>query len=184
MQHYLIGSFFEHKYNRNTGLCNDYIIARVLLMLRMSKMSDYGTIIMSYLARQRPGVLKSAVEIATATHLGTPTVSKILKRLLHADLLISERGVKGGYRLKHTPLDISLADIINALEDRLGITECSDGSTDCAMRCYCDNQANWQVINQTIKDALNSISLKILSEPVEEATKPLTFIDSRKEEKA
>ena len=84
-------------------------------MLRMSKLTDYGTMVLAQLPGRHDG-LSTAGQVADATHLGQPTVSKLLKSLVHAGLVVSTRGVQGGYALARPPEEISAAEIIDALE--------------------------------------------------------------------
>ena len=83
-------------------------------MLRVGKLTDYGTAVMTSLA-QRPERLQSAAEIAAELGLALPTVSKILKTLVQNGLLVSLRGAKGGYNLAVAPEEISVAQIIAAI---------------------------------------------------------------------
>lgn len=133
-------------------------------MLRISKLADYGTVVMVYLARRAPD-LCNARDIAQHTHIAVPTVSKLLKRLTAAGLLTSVRGVSGGYRLKDEAAQISVAQIIFALEERLGITECSSEPNECALQGVCHIQGNWQLISHVIDTALESVSLEALARP-------------------
>lgn len=133
-------------------------------MLRISKLADYGTVVMVYLAK-RPQTVCNAREIALHTHLGVPTVSKLLKRLTAAGLLSSVRGVSGGYRLQRGAAEISLADIIYALEERHGLTECSMSPNACALQEVCHVSGNWRLISQAIESALDSVSLDALAKP-------------------
>ena len=134
-------------------------------MLRISKLADYGTVVMVYLAK-REQRLCNARDIALHTHLRVPTVSKLLKRLTAAGLLISVRGVSGGYRLQRQAVDISLVEIISALEEPLGLTECSLHPNECSLQNFCHIQGNWQLISQAIETALESVSLEMLAKPV------------------
>jgi FeS assembly SUF system regulator len=134
-------------------------------MLRISKLADYGTVVMAYLAQKEP-ILCSAREIATQTHLSFPTVSKLLKRLTAANLLVSVRGVNGGYRLQRPPSDITVAQIIYALDEQRGLTECSMSNNYCALKRVCHIQNNWQFISQAVESALDSISLKALTSSI------------------
>ena len=127
-------------------------------MLRISKLADYGTIIMVYLANQDPRYC-NARDIALNTHLNTPTVSKLLKLLTTGGLLTSIRGVNGGYGLKRSTDEISIADIIYALETQRGLTECSNNTTLCSLQSNCNMQSNWQIISKLLEDALASVSL-------------------------
>lgn len=133
-------------------------------MLRISKLADYGTVVMVYLARRAPA-LCNAREIAQHTHIAVPTVSKLLKRLTAANLLISARGVSGGYRLKEDAAQISVAQIIFALEERLGLTECSLHPNECSLQGVCHVQGNWRLISHAIETALESVSLEALARP-------------------
>lgn len=127
-------------------------------MLRVSKLADYGSVIMAYLARN-VDKLASARDIAENTHLSLPTVSKLLKKLSQANLLISVRGANGGYKLCKDAKEITLADVIYALEDTRGLTECTDTSSACALQNMCSMQKNWKVVSNTIDKALSSVSL-------------------------
>jgi FeS assembly SUF system regulator len=133
-------------------------------MLRISKLADYGTVVMVYLARHAQD-LCNARDIALHTHLTVPTVSKILKRLTSAGLLTSVRGVAGGYRLRRPATEISISQIIFALEAHRGFTECSLQPNDCSLQGVCTIQGNWRLISQAIETALDSVSLETLAKP-------------------
>lgn len=134
-------------------------------MLRLSKLTDYGTVLMTALAR-RPDEQRSAAELAADTHIAAPTVRKLLKRLTHAALVESSRGAHGGYRLARTPEDISVADVIAALEGPLGLTECSLHDGLCGIESDCSLRGNWRIINRAIRKALTEVSLAEMTEPV------------------
>lgn len=133
-------------------------------MLRISKLADYGTVVMVYLAK-RPEQLCNARDIALHTHLAIPTVSKLLKRLTAAGLLTSVRGMAGGYRLQRAAADVSVAAIIYAVDQYRGLTECSLHPNECALKGVCHIQGNWQLISQSIESALDSVSLEALARP-------------------
>jgi len=127
-------------------------------MLRISKLTDYATVILSYMARDQ-NQQHAATEIADDTGIAAPTVSKILKILTRAEVLNSTRGAKGGYRLAHTPDHISVAAIISALEGPISVTECSLSVSDCDQSEGCGIHANWGLINRAIQSTLDSITL-------------------------
>ncbi|MGL5742601.1 MAG: SUF system Fe-S cluster assembly regulator [Legionella sp.] len=137
-------------------------------MLRISKLADYGTVVMVYLAKHAQE-LCNARDIAFHTHLTVPTVSKILKRLTSAGLLTSVRGVAGGYRLLRPATEISVSQIIFALEEHRGFTECSLQPNDCSLQGVCAIQGNWRLISQAIETALDSVSLATLAKPTLQA---------------
>jgi FeS assembly SUF system regulator len=127
-------------------------------MLRMSKLTDYGTMVLAQLAASDAG-WTTAGQVACATHLGPPTVSKLLKALVHAGLVVSSRGVQGGYALARPPAAITAAEILDALEGPVAITECSSSNGGCDLESYCRVGTAWQRINTSIRKALESISL-------------------------
>ena len=127
-------------------------------MLRMSKLTDYGTLVLAQLSACDGG-LSSAHQVATDTHLAQPTVSKLLKTLARAGLVVSERGVHGGYALARPADEISAAQIIDALEGPVAITTCSSGHGLCDLEPVCRVGAAWQRINLSIRQALTEISL-------------------------
>ena len=127
-------------------------------MLRISKLTDYGTVILADLADRRPA-LASAPEVAEQTGLGLPTVRKLLKTLARAGLVEAKRGAQGGYRLMRDPEAISAAEVIDALEGPVSITECSVADRRCEIEANCTVGSAWQRINVAIRSALTDISL-------------------------
>jgi FeS assembly SUF system regulator len=127
-------------------------------MLRMSKLTDYGTMVLAQLAASDAG-WTTAGQVACATHLGPPTVSKLLKALVHAGLVVSSRGVQGGYALARPPAAITAAEILDALEGPVALTECSSSGGGCDLESYCRVGSAWQRINTSIRKALEGISL-------------------------
>jgi FeS assembly SUF system regulator len=147
-------------------------------MLRLSKLTDYATVILSFMARDGSHV-HAAMEIAAATGIALPTVSKILKLLVKAGVLISTRGAKGGYALARVPEKISVAAIIGALEGPIALTECSISHQGCEQATGCDIRGNWGVINRTIHNALESVTLADMIRPAvvpEEVFIPVTSL--------
>ena len=134
-------------------------------MLRLGKLTDYATVILSYMARDRANV-HAAIEIAEATGITQTTVSKILKLLVKAKVLNSTRGAKGGYVLAKAPGQVTVADIIYALEGPIALTECSISHQGCEQASGCGIRGNWNLINRKIYDALESITLADMILPV------------------
>ncbi|MCX7100296.1 MAG: SUF system Fe-S cluster assembly regulator [Methylobacter sp.] len=133
-------------------------------MLRLSKLTDYATVILSFMAKNKIEV-HAAMEIASVTGIALPTVSKILKLLVNAEVVISTRGAKGGYVLSKPPEQISVATIISALEGPIALTECSISQQGCEQASGCDIRGNWSLINKTIHNALESVTLADLVRP-------------------
>jgi FeS assembly SUF system regulator len=137
-------------------------------VLRISKLTDYGTVVLAHLARE-PGNVCSAADVAQATGIAVPTVSKLLKSLARAELVTSRRGANGGYQLARDPRDISAASVIDALEGPVSITECSASDSHCDYEDVCNVGSAWQRINIAIRRALEDISLtdlQIANSPV------------------
>lgn len=130
-------------------------------MLRISKLTDYGTVLLAHLAANQATV-RSAADVADATGIATPTVSKLLKLLARAGLVTSTRGAGGGYRLARGPQEISAADVIDALEGPVSITECSASDGDCEHEDVCSVGSAWQRINVAIRRALQDVTLNDL----------------------
>lgn len=127
-------------------------------MLKISKLTDYATVIMSYLALD-PLAIYSATRIAKEIHLSVPTVSKILKILSEADLVKSFRGTGGGYQLARPTEEITVAEVVFAVEGQVAMTECCASDYTCALQSLCAIKDNWKVINKIILDALARVTL-------------------------
>jgi FeS assembly SUF system regulator len=135
-------------------------------MLRLSKLADYGTVIMTFMARSE-GEVHSAHDIAAQVGIAAPTVSKVLKMLARDELVISTRGSRGGYVLARPAAAITMAEIISAMEGApLGLTECSTAPGSCVQESSCSIRTNWQRINQVIVRALEEVSLAEMTQPV------------------
>ncbi len=144
-----------------------YLLGERSNMLRVSKLSDYSMVLLSYLAKGESGESLTAREIANGAILPFPTVSKILKTLTRAGILQSQRGTKGGYALTRSPEDIAIVEIIGAMEGPIAMTECIENATgECDQVLRCPVQANWQVINQAVANALSDITLADMIRPV------------------
>lgn len=137
-------------------------------MLRISRLTDYSTIVMAYLAAHSDRAHK-AKDIAQHTHVALPTVSKLLKLLTRAGLLVAQRGAKGGYILAIPAEKITLAQVIHAIEGNIALTECGHHHSTCMMESLCAIRGNWRIINGAIQETLQKISLA-------EMTKPIRFL--------
>lgn len=134
-------------------------------MLRISKLTDYGTVIMAYLAKH-PHQAYTAKIIAQHTQIALPTVSKLLKRLAQQKLLLAQRGAKGGYSLAMAPTEINLAQIIFAIEGEIALTECGHHPGLCSVEPACAIRHNWRTITEAVRHTLNEISLAAMIKPI------------------
>jgi FeS assembly SUF system regulator len=133
-------------------------------MLRVTKLTDYATVLMTALA-EAPARVHSAAELAERSRLEPTTVARVLKPLAHAGLVESFRGATGGYRLARGPAAISLFEIVEAMEGRLGMTECSGEHSNCEHEAHCGVQGPWRRINDVIAEALRGMSLAEMLPP-------------------
>jgi len=137
-------------------------------MIRLGKLTDYGLVLISEMARHPETTLHTARDLSAQCHLPGPTVSKLLKVLLQNRVLVSHRGVKGGYSLAREPEAISLAQVISAIEGPLALTECSMDVTGlCDLESSCQIKDNQRIINQIILGALKNVMLSDLIRPMQ-----------------
>lgn len=134
-------------------------------MLRVSKLTDYATVVLSYMASHNASRLFTAAELSNETGIALPTVSKILKLLTKASVLQSIQGAKGGYSLVSSPDKTTVASIISAIEGPVSITECSSETGHCDQETNCSIRWNWGRINQAIQTALDSVTLADMVAP-------------------
>lgn len=136
-------------------------------MIKISKLTDYGMVLLSHMAKPSQKEFWTAKELSAATHIPQPTVGKLLKLLSKGEILSSTRGSQGGYKLAREAGSVSLATVIRVLEGEGGITECSEsGSHVCRVQTFCVNRSNWQRINHAVVRALENLSLSDMASPI------------------
>ena len=126
-------------------------------MLKLSRLTDYAVVILVRLAEQKDGATSSL--LALETGLSETTVAKVLKILSRCDLVLSRRGVKGGYKLARSLSEISVASVIMAMDGKIALTACVDGGG-CHNGVLCGLQGRWDIINHVIRTAFEEISLE------------------------
>jgi len=139
-------------------------------MLRVTKLTDYASVVLTVLASDPEAVL-SATELADRAGLETPTVAKVLKPLAQAGLVAGFRGVAGGYRLARPASEITLVEIVEAMEGPLAMTECSGHEGQCGIAHSCGARANWRRINDVVAEALRGVSLAQMLAPAPPAAR-------------
>jgi FeS assembly SUF system regulator len=136
-------------------------------MVRLGKLTDYGLVLMTCIARGHGLPLRNARDLAVESRLPLSTVSKLLKQLLQSGLLTSHRGIKGGYILAKSPQEISVIEIIAAIEGPMALTECSTDVTGlCDLEPCCPIKTNQQIINQAVRGVLEKVTLSDLVQPM------------------
>ena len=131
-------------------------------MIRLSKLGDYAVLLMSCLASCDKHTA-SARTLSNATQVSMPTAMKLLKMLVANGTVDSIQGRSGGYRLTRPPADIPLAEIIEAVEGPIALTECNLEASDCYIQSHCRMRKQWQVINGAFRQALSGINLADLT---------------------
>jgi FeS assembly SUF system regulator len=129
-------------------------------MLRITKLTDYGFILLAHMANQEEDALHNAKDLSAASGIALPTVSKVLKILTQGGILQSHQGSKGGYALARPAGTISAAEIIEAVEGPVALTDCS--SADGCERA-CQVSSSWQRVNSTVIGALQGLTLADMS---------------------
>ena len=134
-------------------------------MIRLTNLADYGVVLMCHMA-SAPRELHSAVYLSKETGIPVPTVSKIMGALSKAGLLSSFRGLKGGFRMEREASEISIAEIIEAVDGPIALTNCIEHAPgDCCYESLCSMKPHWQVINSAIRKGLIGITLAEISTP-------------------
>jgi FeS assembly SUF system regulator len=142
-------------------------------MIRITKQADYGILLLSHFARMREGRTSTARDLALDTGLGPAMVTKILKMLVHRGLLVSHRGAKGGYALARAPSEVTIGEIIAALEGPVAITSCTTPPVGgCSILARCTVKGSWRRINDALREALDRVTLADMTCPVADPVHP------------
>src|ERR1700756_5409123 len=134
-------------------------------MFKLGKLTDYGTVVMTALAVQ-PEALRNAHELAEETHVAAPTVAKLLKQLAKDGRVEPTRAAPGASPLARPPAQITVADVVCALEGPIALTQCAMHEGGCSIESHCGVRGNWRLINTAIRQALESVPLAQMAEPM------------------
>lgn len=146
-------------------------------MLRISKLTDYATLLLTQMAAA-PDAQHSAAGLAAAVRIEAPTAAKVLKTLAAAGLVLSRRGAAGGYRLARDPRRITVAEIVAAMEGPIGMTECVTHEGACGHEPHCGVRANWRKISKAVETALAGVSLADMLPPPARRAIPIRVLAS------
>ena len=136
-------------------------------MFKLNRMTDYAIVVLGALAHRQGEILATA-QLAELTGLNQPTVAKVAKTLMAADLLETQRGVHGGYRLAQPAAATSLVQIVEAMEGPIAVNDCVDGAqAPCAVSNCCFMSRNWNRVNLAVRNALSDVSLEDLIDPAQ-----------------
>jgi len=141
-------------------------------MIKIGKLSDYALRIAVHLVTTKDKLCTNG-ELSQTLHIPAATVRKLLKKLVDAKLVTSIRGNKGGYQLTFAPENISIAQVIVAVEGPISITECAINNSECKSSKRCDLKENWSIINNYFVNTLSAINLLDMSRKLSE--QPVKF---------
>ncbi|WP_294393575.1 SUF system Fe-S cluster assembly regulator [uncultured Sphingomonas sp.] len=131
--------------------------------MRLSNLADYAVVMLAAAVRS-DGARLNATCLAETTGVPLPTAQKLVGRLSSAGLLVSSRGTGGGFRLARAPTEISLADIVEAVEGPIAMTACVEqGRHDCGLDHQCQVRPHWAAVNDAMRGALAGVSLEQLA---------------------
>jgi len=133
--------------------------------MRLTHLADYAVVLMTAAARRDPCARLSATDLSLDTGVPLPTAQKLMQQLASAGLLVGHRGAGGGYALARPVAEITLADIVEAVEGPFTMTVCSEGRTDCALDAHCRVKPHMSMVGDAIRNALDAVSLESLSSP-------------------
>ena len=133
--------------------------------MRLTHLADYAVVMMTAAARRGASVRVSAAELAQDTGVPLPTAQKLMGQLAGAGLLTSVRGAGGGFMLARPVSAISLADIVEAVEGPIAMTQCSgsDDASDCALDAHCRVKPHMGVVSRAVRGALGAVPLTELA---------------------
>jgi FeS assembly SUF system regulator len=141
--------------------------------MRLSHLADYAVVLMTAAARREAGARLSATELASETGVPLPTTQKLMGQLAASGLLTSARGASGGFALARPAAEISLADIVEAVEGPIALTMCSDGvNHDCILDAHCRVKPHMGVVGNAVRGALGAVSLEHLCSPAQAGVQP------------
>lgn len=134
--------------------------------MRLSHLADYAVVLMTAAARRPPSARLSATELAQDTGVPLPTAQKLMGQLAASGLLTSARGASGGFALARPAGEISLADIVEAVEGPIALTMCSDSNNhECILDAHCRVKPHIGIVGTAVRGALEAVSLDSLAEP-------------------
>jgi FeS assembly SUF system regulator len=134
-------------------------------MLKLNKLADYATVVLSTMAAA-PADRHNGQSLSERTQIPAPTVAKLLKALTRGGLVHSSRGLHGGYRLARAPSEISVADVVRALEGPIAFTDCATHGSGCGLARGCRSRSSFRLIDAAIQQALEAVTLDQMARPV------------------
>jgi FeS assembly SUF system regulator len=147
-------------------------------MLRLNKLTDYAVVLLSRMAAE-PASRINAAQLASQTGIPEPTVAKILKELAKSHLVESTRGASGGYSLLYQGDEVTVRQVIEAIEGPIVMTDCVNGNSGCcSAENKCSSRGAWDKVNAAIIAALDNVTLADMMPQNDDKQRPLVRIAS------
>lgn len=140
--------------------------------MKLSKATDYALVFLAKLDRRPKEEWVSVREMATSLGIPNRFLSNIVHQLVLAGILESHRGVHGGVKLAKRPEEITIGDILETMEDSMGLVDCVSHPGQCPIENNCDILKFWAVTHGLVLTALKQITLKDIITFVYEGGRP------------
>ena len=144
-------------------------------MLRFTKRADYGLMAIHYIASHGDDGAVSAKRIAEEFYIPQERLAKILQRLAKKKLITSHNGPKGGYVLTRAAAEITVGQVVRALEGPVRIVSCMVENDDCPQFSRCSLRGPVQKIQASISSVLDTMTLAELAAEPAPAPVPVTI---------
>ena len=132
--------------------------------MRLTHLADYAVVMMTAAARRDAHARLTATELSEDTGVPLPTAQKLMQKLAAHGLLVGQRGAGGGYALARPVTEISLVDIVEAVEGPIVLTMCADGvNHECALDAHCKVKPHMSIVGDAIRTSLSAVSLAELT---------------------
>ncbi|MDZ7369641.1 MAG: Rrf2 family transcriptional regulator [candidate division KSB1 bacterium] len=128
-------------------------------MFKLSKKTEYALLALQHMAEQGEGYILTVKEIAEAKSVPQPLLAKILQQLAKEGLIDSLQGAYGGYILNRKPQEITLGEIVEAIEGPIRIVECIDEPQSCARDINCGVKKSFNPLQQAVSAYLQRVTL-------------------------
>jgi len=141
--------------------------------MQITRAADYAVRVMVHLAAGPPPQKHPLHELANATGVQESFLSKILQRLVHQGLLLSQRGSGGGFVLNRAPDQITLLDVVEAIEGPTQLNQCVGEAGFCKIKAFCGVSATWERAQASLTHVLGGVTIAQLAEETARLVVPL-----------
>ncbi|MDP7166438.1 MAG: Rrf2 family transcriptional regulator [Nitrospinota bacterium] len=131
-----------------------------------SRPCEYALRALTYITVNSDSELIRTQEIAEAEGLPAPFLAKLLQQLARSGILVSVKGPKGGFGLARPPKEISLLEVVTAIDGEDGFMRCAIGLAECTDTAPCPLHDTWKPLRDQILDYMAGRSLANLAEAI------------------